>query len=459
LELICRYSAPDHVSVLPRPSSQIIDRNQGVARMRKDQSLAAPVTRLVKRLAAGTGAALLATALIADAAVAEPDMSKDVQFAEKLNQLGGKTLQEIAGNRRDATVLISPYGLGSALHLLMLGAKEGSDAETSLKTSLVPGKLDNLDKAREGWQATSTAILGANKSDKVTLQLASAVYVPTTATVSENFGRKAPGVLGATLKSLDFKSPKALETINAWVNDKTKGQIPTILEKLEPDARFVILNAVHFKGAWELAFDPARTAKAPFTRVDGSKREDVPMMSATFPAQLAELGELQAVWLPYAGKDVAMLVIAPRSEGAPTLVADTLKSTSIDKLVAAAGKEAQERSVHVRLPRFRAESYLDLTNALVGQIGRALDADSDYSPINAAKKGPLLVVHRVLVDVTEAGTVAAAATAITSDRSLAVTPVLSADRPFAFAIVHRPTQAVLFAGYIADPGRESSGEK
>jgi serpin B len=64
----------------------------------------------------------------------------------------------------------------------------------------------------------------------------------------------------------------------------------------------------------------------------------------------------------------------------------------------------------------------------------------------------------VVVDVTEAGTVAAAATAVATDRSLAVTPVLSADRPFAFAIVHEPTGAVLFAGYIADPGEEPATE-
>ncbi len=112
--------------------------------------------------------------------------------------------------------------------------------------------------------------------------------------------------------------------------------------------------------------------------------------------------------------------------------------------------------MHVRLPRFRSESFLDITDALAGQIGQALVSDADYSPVNAAKKGPLMVVHRVVVDVTESGTVAAAATGVTTDRSLAVTPVVSADRPFAFAIVHRPTQAVLFAGYIADPGEGGS---
>jgi serpin B len=415
--------------------------------MRKHQSLAA-------RLTAGAGAALLAAGLTAGAAVAEPDMSKEAGIAEKMNEIGGKTLSEIAGKRSDATVILSPYGLGSALHLLMLGTTRASKAEQSLKKSLVPSGLKSLDDTRQGFQAVNKLVSEA-ETDKVSLKSASAVFVPgskdTTAT-SPSFKKRAKEVFGAEIGSLDFSKPEALAAINGWVKDSTRGEIPTVLEKLEPDARFVLLNAVYFKGAWELAFDPNRTAKAPFTRVDGSKRADVPLMSATLPVRLTDLGDLQAVWLPYAGKDIAMVVIAPRADGAPTLVADTLKRTTIDKLIAAAGKEAQERPVHVRLPRFRSESYLDLTDALASQIGPALAADSDYSPINAGKRGPLQVVHRVVVDVTEAGTVAAAATAVTSDRSLAINPVFSADRPFAFAIVHRLTQAVLFAGYIADPG-------
>lgn len=422
--------------------------------MRKDQSL-------VARLTAGAGAALLAAGLMADAALAESDMSRETRIAEKMNELGGKALGALAGKGRDATVIVSPYSLGSALHLLMLGTTRASKAELTLMKSLVPSGFKSLDETRQGFQAVNK-LLSETENDKVQLKSASAVYVPAsreTTVTSANFKKRAKEIFGAEVGSLDFNKPEALATINGWVKDSTKGEIPTILEKLEPDARFVLLNAVYFKGAWELAFDPNRTAKAPFTRADGSKREDVPMMSATFPVQLTELGELQAVWLPYAGKDVAMVVIAPRADGAPTLVADTLKTTSIDKLITAAGKEAQERPVHVRLPRFRSESLLDVTDALAGQIGPALAADSDYSPINASKRGPLMVVHRVVVDVSEAGTVAAAATAVTSDRSLAITPVFSADRPFAFAIVHRPTQAVLFAGYIADPGEAPPGGK
>jgi serine protease inhibitor len=419
--------------------------------MRKDQSL---VARLVARLAAGTGAALLAAGLMADAAVAtEPDM-----IAAKMNQLGGKTLAELTGKRGDTTVILSPYGLGAALHLLMLGAALESKGEESLKTVLLPESPKSLDAARDDLKAFNKAVLDTQRNDKVTLRSASAVFVPQPVKVSANFSRKAPDVLKATLQHLDFKSPKALETINTWVKTYTNGEIPSILTKLEPDARFVLLNAVYFKGAWEQAFDPAKTAKAPFTRVDGSQ-QDVPMMTASLQVAIAELDKLQAVWLPYAGKEVAMVVIAPRADGAPTMVAEALKSKSIDKLVEAAGKEAELRSVHVRLPRFRVESFLDITDALATQIGPALVADADYSPINPAKSGPLLVVHRVAVDVTEAGTVAAAATGITTDRSLQITPMFAADRPFAFAIVHRPTKAILFTGYVADPGAATAGAK
>jgi serpin B len=279
------------------------------------------------------------------------------------------------------------------------------------------------------------------------------VFVPETAVPSpgSRFKPRAMEIFRAKVEALDFNSPKAVDAVNGWVKKATNEQVPSIIEKLEPDGRFVLLNAIYFNGAWKLAFDPARTAKAPFTRADKTTRE-VSMMSATFPVALAELGSLQVAWLPYDGDDVAMVLIAPRAKEAPTAVADALRKTSIDDLIAAARKEARERPVHVRLPRFRAESLLDLTDTLASQIGPALAANSDYGPINNAKRGPLQVIHRAVLEVTETGTVAAAATAVTSDRSLAVTPVISADRPFAFAIVHRPTQAVLFTGYVADPG-------
>jgi serine protease inhibitor len=121
--------------------------------------------------------------------------------------------------------------------------------------------------------------------------------------------------------------------------------------------------------------------------------------------------------------------------------------------MAEAQKKQRVAALQVRLPRFRAESKLDVTNALSGLgLGAAFSVRANYNAINRTGGGPLQVTHRAVLEVSESGTKAAAATAITADRSLSAKPSFSADRPFAVAIVHRPTGAILFAGYIADPG-------
>ena len=69
-----------------------------------------------------------------------------------------------------------------------------------------------------------------------------------------------------------------------------------------------------------------------------------------------------------------------------------------------------------------------------------------------------MVTHRAVLEVGEKGARAAAVTAVAPERSLSITPLFAADRPFAFAIVHGPTEAILFAGYVADPGEEPASE-
>jgi serpin B len=413
--------------------------------MRKDRSL-------VDKVSAPTRAFVLAAALTAGPAAAEPVLPTEVRdVAEKMNQLGSETLGRHAGARGDTTVVVSPYGLGSALHLLLLGAT--GPAERSLEARLLSPRVEVGGQDR-ALTTLKEHVLGARR-DKVKLTLASAVFLPKSADAakrSPRFVARARSIFDAPVEVLDFKTAGAIERINAWATESTHGLVPRVLEELDPDARFVLTSAVYFNGAWQTAFDPAHTTKGPFTRVDGSTREAA-MMDATMPVDSAELGNLQAVWLPYDGNEVAMLVIAPGRNQGPGAVAQALKGRSLAGLMAEAQGKRRTGQVRVRLPKFHAESNLDVTDSLSSAgLAPALSMTSNYAAINKSKSGRLLVIHRAVLDVTEAGTEAAAASAVTSDRSLAQPPLFSADRPFAFAIVHRPTRAVLFAGYVADPG-------
>jgi serpin B len=392
--------------------------------MRKDRSL-------VDKVSAPTRAFVLAAALTAGPAAAEPVLPTEVRdVAEKMNQLGSETLGRHAGARGDT-----------------------GPAERSLEARLLSPRVEVGGQDR-ALTTLKEQVLGAQRN-KVKLTLASAVFLPKSADAakrSQRFVARARSIFDAPVEVLDFKTAGAIERINAWATESTHGLVPRVLEELDPDARFVLTSAVYFNGAWQTAFDPAHTTKAPFTRVDGSTREAA-MMDATMPVDSAELGNLQAVWLPYDGNEVAMLVIAPGRNQGPGAVAQALKGRSLASLMAEAQGKRRTGQVKVRLPKFHAESNLDVTDSLSSAgLAPALSMTSNYSAINKSKNGRLLVIHRAVLDVTEAGTEAAAATAITSNRSLAQTPIFSADRPFAFAIVHRPTRAVLFAGYVADPG-------
>jgi serpin B len=409
------------------------------------------VRSLVAAPAAGLAAFMLVSAPAAGPARAEAAIGSEArELAERMNRLGGEALGRLAGKRADSTLVVSPYGLGSALHLLLLGAS--GPAEKSLQAKLlppavVPGRQDS------GLTMLRQHVLGSG-GDKLQLTVSSAAFVPKSAEAarrSVRFVARAHDIFAAPVEVLDFRSAAALERINGWAREATRGLIPGAIDELDPDARFVLANAVYFNGAWETAFSAARTSKAPFTRVDGSTR-DVAMMDATIPANFAEFDGLQAVWLPYAGGAFAMLVVAPPQGSAPAAMAEALQRESITDLVVAAQRQRRMARVQVRLPRFRAESKLDVTDALSGQgLKPAFTPGANYNAINASSHGPLEVTHRAVVEVSEQGTRAAAVTAIVPERSLSVMPLISADRPFAFAIVHGPTQAILFAGYVADP--------
>jgi serpin B len=392
-------------------------------------------------------AAAVTTGLAAPAAAEAPPAGTARAYAEAMNRLGVETLGHLLG-KRGGTVVLSPYGLGSALHLLGLGALGA--AEKSLHARLLPEGAES-GQQDAGLIALRQQVLGANR-ERLKLTLANAVFVPPSAFSSRRFVARAREIFAAPVEPLDFKSASALGRINGWSKEATSGLVPHILDELDPDARFVLTNAVYFNGAWATAFEPERTAKAPFTRVDGSTR-DAAMMDATLPVGFAELGPLQAVWLPYDGGEIAMMVIAPRHAEGPAAVAEALRGRPLGNLMAEAIEKRRTAAVRVRLPRFRAESSFDLAAALSSLgLAPAFAGPGDYGAINKHRTGPLQAMHRAVLEVGEQGARAAAVTAIGPARSLSMTPLFSADRPFTFAIVHEPTQAMLFAGYIADPG-------
>ena len=252
---------------------------------------------------------------------------------------------------------------------------------------------------------------------------------------------------GAEVALLDFAADpeSARGAINAWVEDATRMRIEELLPEgaVDRDTVLVLANAVYFNAAWAEPFPAESTAEAPFTRLDGSS-VSVPTMRGQATRGVAEGEGWEAVELPYAGEEVAMLVVVPDDLAA---FEAELDAERLEAIVAALAEE----DVSLSMPRFEVRSRFSLVEPLraLGMVEAFELADlSNLSP-----EGGLAitdVLHEGVVSVDEEGTEAAAATAVIVGR-VSVPRSVVIDRPFLFFIRDQETGAVLFVGRVVDP--------
>ena len=114
----------------------------------------------------------------------------------------------------------------------------------------------------------------------------------------------------------------------------------------------------------------------------------------------------------------------------------------------------EETEVELFLPRFRMEYERELKDdlAALGMMDAFSPGKADLTRLSPVDLWISSVLQKALVEVTEEGTEAAAATVVIGVTSAPPPPVtVRADRPFLFFIRERLTGAILFVGKLAHP--------
>jgi serpin B len=257
----------------------------------------------------------------------------------------------------------------------------------------------------------------------------------------------------ARVAALDFSSAGAPGTINAWVNEQTRGRIPDIVEPPIPEETIAyLINAIYFKGDWTHQFDPDRTAPGPFRLADGSERS-IPMMRSAgeVPVRYAMAGDVEVLDLSYGGGAYRMTIILPANP--EDLAALAARATApawsgwVDSL--------DSTDVHVTMPKFTLsyeQSLQDELTALGMEVAFCESLRADFTAMFPGVAACISSVkHKTFVDVNEEGTEAAAATSVEIGLTSAP-PSVVVDRPFIMAIREALSGTILFFGVIGDPG-------
>jgi len=259
---------------------------------------------------------------------------------------------------------------------------------------------------------------------------------------------------GAGLRILDFANApeESRITINNWVSDQTEGRIEDLIppRAIHALTRLVLTNAIYFNAAWQYPFKEEMTEDGPFYLLDGGE-VTVPMMKQTESFGYAEGDGYQAVELPYDGRELSMVILLPRA-GQFEAFEGSLDTHRVDGIVRGLG----HKRVALTMPKFEFESEFRLKNALsdMGMPDAFLWEVADFSGMTGNRDLFIAdVIHKAFVSVDEAGTEAAAATAVIMPTAMPPGELVevTVNRPFIFLIRDIETGSILFIGRVVNP--------
>ncbi len=361
-----------------------------------------------------------------------------------------QALREEGGN-----LFFSPYSISLALAMTYAGAR-GETAQQMADTLHFTLSQDRLHPAFNSLDIElSQRGEGAKGKDGegFRLHIVNAIWGQEGYKFLSEFLDVLAENYGAGLRPLDFASApeESRITINNWVSDQTEGRIEDLIPQGLIDAltRLVLTNAIYFNAAWQHPFNEDMTEDGPFYLLDGGE-VTLPMMKQTESFSYAEGDGYQAIELPYDGGELSMVILLPRAGQFETFE-DSLDAQRVDAIL----KQLESRRVALTMPRFEFESSFGLKEALAAMgMPVAFSGDADFSGMTGNRDLYIAdVIHKAFVSVDEAGTEAAAATAVVMRlTALPGTPVeVTVDRPFVFLIRDIETGAILFVGRMVAP--------
>jgi serpin B len=395
------------------------------------------------------------------------DASPDVPAADLRALVRGNTafaLDLYAQLRKTNTgnIVFGPYSVSTAFGMLNPGAA-GTTAQQIDDVLHFSLPTDRLDPAFDQL----SLLLASRQSSKVEISIANRLFGQQGYPFQDAYLRELTTQFGAPMIALDYKHEWVQDRvlINTWVADQTNQRIKNLIPDaipplISPDTRFALVNAMYLNAKWAEPFNKAFTDDRPFVLATGTT-VNVPTMADQRSAPIAITSDYQAVDLPYKGGELSMLLVMPNDLES---FERSLNPGTLRQVVAS----LKDRGFDLWLPTFSVRTEAALKDALQAMgMQDAFDrGKADFSqmvdPADLAALNPpetlsvSAVIHQAWIKVAEAGTEAAAATAIIGGDTTGGGPDFSIhfDHPFLWFIRDRETGAVLFMGRVMDPSKQ-----
>lgn len=371
----------------------------------------------------------------------------DPQLVRANTRFGFKLFSAITNQSSNRNVFVSPSSVAIALGMLYNGANGETQQGMARALELQGMSLQTLNQANADLK-----VLLESPDSQIKLAIANSLWARQGVPFQPDFIQRNQQFYQAKLTELDFADPRAVSTINGWVNQNTQGKITEIIDSISPDDVMFLINAIYFKGNWSRPFNQQSTTKAPFYLTNGSQKNHL-LMAQRGEYRYSDNALFQGVMLPYGEKQrMSMVILLPKPGSTLAELQRNLTAENWEQWM----QQFRNRQGSIQIPRFKLEYDVELSRVLAQLgMGSAFTRQADFSGLSRMPTQVNEVKHKTFVEVNEEGTEAAAVTSIGIRTTSAIMPQepfqMKVDRPFFCAIRDNQSGSILFMGAIVDP--------
>uniref|UniRef100_A0A8C6IG36 Serine (or cysteine) peptidase inhibitor, clade A (alpha-1 antiproteinase, antitrypsin), member 9 n=1 Tax=Mus spicilegus TaxID=10103 RepID=A0A8C6IG36_MUSSI len=357
--------------------------------------------------------------------------------------------QRLAQENPGQNILFSPVSISTSLAMLSLGARSATKTQI-LRTlgfnfTWVPEPTIHL-----GFEYLVRSLNKCHQGRE--LRMGSVLFIRKELQLQATFLDRVKKLYGAKVFSEDFSNAATAQAqINSYVEKETKGKVVDVIQDLDSQTAMVLVNHIFFKANWTQPFSTANTNKSfPFLLSKGTTVH-VPMMHQTESFAFGVDKELgcSILQMDYRGDAVAFFVLP--GKGKMRQLEKSLSARRLRKW----SRSLQKRWIKVFIPKFSISASYNLETILPKMgIRDAFNSNADFSGIT---KTHFLQVskaaHKAVLDVSEEGTEAAAATTTKLIVRSRDTPssIIAFKEPFLILLLDKNTESVLFLGKVENP--------
>ena len=392
--------------------------------------------------------------------------TSSVQDTDKINKdtkYKDGQLLNLLDTSDKSSVLLSNYSLDTALGMAMQGADGETLKEFESYYNMSLEEKTNRDKELLSFYAN----YDTEPDDfKTCLSVANGIFSDSAQPMLDSYINNLKTNYNALAEVLELRNkPEASAArINGWVAEQTRDKIKEIAPvETVADSDTILVNTVYFNGKWSEEYEDYQVQDEIFKNYDGTESTVKGMHSTE--SVYYENDSAIAFAKPYKSYvsnggnhingDFKFIGILPKESIIDSNKDFDPSDINIESLLKSV---TSEYDVDALLPKFKVEDSNTLVEPLKSMgIKRAFIPDIESEFTNMAEGQDFCIseiLQKVVVEVNEQGTEAAAATAVFMKNDSCAMPefketkVVHLNRPFMFLIYDAANDNILFAGKI-----------